>query len=107
MDLTNDGLKMLVVLGNQTQKIFPLKELLDGNMPADSNKKKVEIEGMINYGAVHSNQTFTFALANDNQSLYTISTSGALKRLSQNEKKLLKDYGVVSKSPVSGLKLFE
>ena len=104
---TQDGTRMVSVLGNQSLIAFPLSEMFEGQTANDKGKKKNQMTGQFNYGSIYNGQTFYCSPCQDNVSFYTVSTGGGLKKYSLIEKKQLKDYGTVSKSQVSTIKMLE
>merc|ERR1712194_756965 len=107
MGLSFDGVKCVGSLANSSLKVFPLGELLAGRSVEEHFKKKREIPHLINYGSVYNGAMFSFAMSQDSESLFTVSSNGFLRKLSMGEKKMVRDYGQVTKSEVSGLRLFE
>jgi hypothetical protein len=107
MALSFDGVKAIVTLANSSLKVFPLAELLAGNNVEEHLKKKRQLPYLINYGSVYNGAMFNFAMSQDSEHFFTVSSNGHLRKLSMGEKKMIRDYGQVTKSEVSGLKLFE
>ena len=78
-----------------------------GNNVEESFKKKRDIPNLINYGSAYNGAMFSVAICGDSEHFFTISSNGHLRKLSLGEKKMVRDYGQLTKSEVSGLKLFE
>ena len=105
--LTEDGNRIVSVLGNQTLIAFPLSEMFAGHTANDKGKKKNQMTGQLSYGSIYNGNTFYCAPCRDNLGFYTISTSGVLKKYSYIGQRLLRDYGTVIKSQISSIKLLE